>query len=478
MPTSPDRRYDCGFLSAILPVDRVTMESSRLEQYSQDASNQHEPAMPDAVVWPHTAEEVAAVLSAANERGVPVTPWSGGSGLEGNAIPVAGGIVCNTYEMTDVSVHPDDLQAVVGAGVVYDDLNAELASHGLRFPPGISSGEVATIGGMVATNASGFNAVGYGETRDSVHRLEVVLPDGRIIECGRNVVKTSSGYSLKDLFVGSEGTLGVVTEATLGLVGLPAEKRAAVVTFPSPHDACRAVSEIIRFGLRPGALEFVDAFSIEAINAYSDGADLPVAPTLIIELHANNSGIDEDVAFARGICEDNGAATWEAADESEMADVWRARRDANPALHNWRAGWDMAMPGDVVVPISRYPELIDFVNETADELDLVCSNMGHAGDGNLHYTPIVEVADAEMQARAEELNRRVVDFTIDLGGTITGEHGVGLGKRKFMAAEHGTALSVMRQIKDTLDPNGIMNPGKVLPERNENGNGDGDVDGD
>lgn len=464
MPHMPDRRYDCGFLSDIVPADRVTTERTRLEQYSQDASNQHEPALPDAVVWPHTADEIAEILSSANDRNIPVTPWSGGSGLEGNAIPVAGGVVCNTYEMTDVDVRPEDLQAVVGAGVIYDELNAELAVHGLRFPPGISSGEVATIGGMVATNASGFNAVGYGETRDHVHRLEVVLPDGRIIECGRNVVKTSSGYSLKDLFVGSEGTLGVVTEATLGLAGVPAEKRAAVVTFPTPSDACQAVAEIIRFGLRPGALEFVDAFSIEAINDYSDGADLPVAPTLIIELHANTSGIEEDVAFAKGICEDNEAETWEATDEAEMDGVWRARRDANPALHNWREGWDMAMPGDVVVPISRYPDLIDFVEETAEELDLVCSNMGHAGDGNLHYTPIIDVNDAEMRARADELNRRVIDFTIDLGGTITGEHGVGIGKRKFMADEHGEALSVMRQIKDVLDPNAIMNPGKVLPE--------------
>ena len=464
MPPTSDRQFDCGFLDGILPEDQRSTDPSRLEQYSRDASNQHEPVMPDAVVWPRSAEEVAAVLEAANDRGVPVTPWSGGSGLEGNAIPVKGGIVCNTYELTRLDVRPDDLQAIVGAGVIYDDLNEELASHGLRFPPGISSGEVATIGGMVATNASGFNAVGYGETRDHVLRLEVVLADGRVIECGRNVVKTSSGYSLKDLFVGSEGTLGVVTEATLGLAGIPAEKRAAVVTFPTPTDACRTVSEVIRFGLRPGALEFVDAFSIEAINAYSDGADLPVAPTLIIELHANNSGIEEDVAFARSICEDNNAETWEAADEAEMAGVWRARRDANPALHNWREGWDMAMPGDVVVPISHYPNLIDFVNETAEELDLVCSNMGHAGDGTLHYTPIVEVDNEDMQARAEELNQRVVAYTIDLGGTITGEHGVGIGKRKFMADEHGEALAVMQAIKNTLDPNGIMNPGKVLPD--------------
>jgi len=419
--------------------------------------------MPDAVVWPASTAEVSAVLAAAHERGVPVTPWSGGSGLEGNAIPVEGGIVLNTYGMDAVSVAPRDLQATVGPGVVYDDLNDELAAHGLRFPPGISSGDVATIGGMVATNASGFNAVKYGETRDHVRQLEVVLPDGEVVTCGRGVVKTSSGYSLKDLVVGSEGTLGVVTEATIVVSGLPEHKRAALVTFPSRRAASNAVAEMIRFGLAPAAVEFLDALSIEMILDYRD-VSLRAEPTLVLEFHGNTSGIDEDVAFARDICEDNDATGWEAAGENEMDDIWGARRDALPAFRARSEDEKVAMLGDVVVPISKYPDIVETVAKTAEELDVVTPCVGHAGDGNLHYAPLVPEDDPDAMARAREFNRRVVEAAIDLGGTATGEHGVGEGKRQFMRREHAGAVDLMRTIKDAIDPKGLMNPGKVLPD--------------
>lgn len=461
MTTGPE--HDTSFLADLLPAGKVSFAESDREHHASDASP-HDGRLPDAVCWPTTTDEVAAVLSATNDRGVPVTPWSGGSSLEGNPIPVAGGIVLDTYEMDAVEVRPEDLQAVVGPGVVYDDLNDELARYGLRFPPGISSGDVATIGGMVANDASGFNAVRYGETRDHVLRLEVVLPDGRVVECGRDVIKTSSGYSLKDLVVGSEGTLGVVTEATLSLAPIPEHKRAALVTFPTREDASRAVSETIRFGLRPGAIEFVDALSIEMIDAYAADLDLRAEPTLILELHANNDGIDEDVAFARGICEDNGATGWEAAAEDRMDEVWRARRDALPAYRAYREEWDAAVIGDVVVPISKYPDIVSAVADISDDLDLVAPCVGHAGDGNLHYTPLVDPDDADAVARAHELNERVVSAAIEMGGTATGEHGVGIGKRAFMDAEHAAAVDVMADIKAAIDPNGIMNPGKVLPE--------------
>lgn len=459
MPSTPDLDY--GFLDDVVRSGRVAFEQSRREQYSQDASP-HPASMPDVVVWPADTGEVSGVVAGANERGIPITPWSGGSGLEGNAIPVAGGIVLNTKDMTDVEVRAPDLQAVVGAGVVYDDLNDTLTNYGLRFPPGISSGALATIGGMVATNASGFNSVGYGETRDHVLRLEVVLPDGRVIECGRNVVKTSAGYSLKDLFVGSEGTLGVVTEATLSVAGLPEYKHGALITFPTPADASRAVAEIIGFGLQPGALEFLNTSAVELLNDHGD-MDLPEAPALIIELHANNQGITEDVAFARQICEDNGARRWDAAADAEMDRIWQARRDAYEAARAYRQDWDIVLVGDVVVPISNYPDIVTAVVEESTALDLVCPAVGHAGDGNIHYTPVADPHDENMIERAHELNERVVNAALDLGGTSTGEHGIGVGKRHFMEREHGEALSVMRAIKNTLDPNGIMNPGKVLP---------------
>ncbi|MFC7157088.1 FAD-binding oxidoreductase [Halomarina halobia] len=463
MEQDPDSNYDCAFLDDAITDGRVAHGASVREQYASDESP-YPGRVPDAVVWPASSDEVAAVLAAADERRVPVTPRSGGSGLEGSAIPIAGGIVLSTAEIGGVEVSPDDLRATVGAGVVYDELNARLAPHGLRFAPGISSGDVATIGGMVATNASGFNAVRYGETRDHVRRLEVVTADGRVVECGRDVVKTSAGYSLKDLFVGSEGTLGVVTEVTLGLVGIPEHRRAALVTFPSRADASRAVADAIGSGLVPGAIEFIDTTSMKMLNAYHDDVTFAERPTLIIELHANNGGIEEDLAFARALCEDHGMRSWEAADEENLDDIWQARRDKYHATKAYREDWDVALVGDVVVPISSYPEIVEAVARASDDLDLLTACVGHAGDGNLHFTSLVDPDDGEMVERARELNERVVRTAIGLGGSATGEHGVGIGKRQFMDEEHGPAIDLMRSVKRTLDPNGILNPGKVLPD--------------
>jgi len=463
MQRDPDSSYDCAFLDDAVTDGRVAHGTSVREQYASDESP-HAGRVPDAVVWPVSTDEVATVLAAANDRGVPVTPRSGGSGLEGNAIPSAGGIVLSTAEIDGIEVSPGDMQVTVGAGVVYDDLNERLASHGLRFAPGISSGDVATIGGMVATNASGFNAVRYGETRDHVRRLEVVTADGRVVDCGRGVVKTSAGYSLKDLFVGSEGTLGVVTEVTLGLVGIPEYRRAALVTFPSRVDASGAVADAIGSALAPGAIEFIDTTAVKMLNAYHVDVSFEERPTLIIELHANNSGIEEDLAFAKAICEDHGMLSWEAAGEENLDDIWQARRDKYPATQSYREGWEVALVGDVVVPISRYPDIVEEVSRVSEELDLLTSCVGHAGDGNLHFTSLVDPDDEEMVERAHELNERVVRKAIALGGTSTGEHGVGIGKRQFMAEEHGQALDLMRSVKETFDPNKILNPGKVLPD--------------
>ncbi|WP_254525816.1 FAD-binding oxidoreductase [Natrinema caseinilyticum] len=463
MERGPDTSVDCGFLDDLITEGRVAHGTSVREQYASDESP-HTGRTPDAVVWPASSGEVAAVLEAANERGVPVTPRSGGSGLEGSAIPTEGGVVLSTAEIEHVDVSPADLQVTVGAGVVYDDLNEQLAPYGLRFAPGISSSDVATIGGMVSTNASGFNAVRYGETRDHVRRLEVVTADGRVLECGRDVVKTSAGYSLKDLFIGGEGTLGVVTEVTLGLVGIPEHRRAALVTFPSRTDASSAVADAIGSALVPGAIEFIDTTSMKMLNAYHDDITFEERPTLIIELHANNSGIEEDLAFAKAICEDHGMCSWEAATEENIDDIWQARRDKYHATKAYRDDWDIALVGDVVVPISNYPDIVAEVAEASEDLDLLTACVGHAGDGNLHFTPLVDPDDEEMVERAHELNERVVRTAIALGGSATGEHGVGLGKRKFMDDEHGGAIDLMRSIKETFDPNGILNPGKVLPD--------------
>ncbi|MUW13698.1 FAD-binding protein [Halorubrum sp. CBA1125] len=454
--------FDCNFLKEVLPEAQVDFDKSVRERYASDASV-HSSTMPDAVVSPRRTTEVASVLSAANDRGVPVTPYSGGSSLEGNAIPVRGGIVLNMAELTSIDVDAENLQVTVGPGVVYDDLNDALEPHRLQFPPGISSSDVATIGGMIANNASGANAVRYGETRDHVRRLEVVLPDGRTIQCGRNVVKTSAGYSLKDLFIGSEGTLGVVTEATLSLTSIPTRKRSAVVTFDAERDACRAVSEIIQSGLKPGAIEYVDAESVGYVNEYT-GLGLEPTPTLLVELHGNNDGIDDDVSVARSICEDNDALSWVDEDGDRMEEIWQARRNILYAYEAHREEWSLAADGDVVVPIARYPDIVKAIERIADHHDIPIPVCGHAGDGNLHYSPLVDVDDEDSVQRVDRANQEIIEAAIEMGGTSTGEHGIGLGKTEFLETEHGEAVEIMQMIKESLDPNGVMNPGKVLPE--------------
>jgi D-lactate dehydrogenase (cytochrome) len=214
----------------------------------------------------------------------------------------------------------------------------------------------------------------------------------------------------------------------------------------------------------PGAIEFIDTTAIKMLNAYHDEVSFEERPTLIIELHANNSGIEEDLAFAKAICEDHGMLSWEAAGKENLDDIWQARRDKYPATQSYRDDWEVALVGDVVVPISRYPDIVEEVSQVSEELDLMTSCVGHAGDGNLHFTSLVDPDDEEMLARAHELNERVVRKAIALGGTSTGEHGIGIGKRQFMNEEHGQAIDLMRSIKETFDPNGILNPGKVLPD--------------
>lgn len=457
-----DHDYDCSFVADVITEGRVSTAEDVLDAHAKD-EGPHKAHRPDVVVWPDSTREIATLLAEANDRAVPVTPWSGGTSIEGNPIPVAGGIVLNTYEFDDITVRHDDLQAVVGPGVVYDDLNEALAPYNLRFAPGIAAGDIATIGGMIANNASGLNAVRYGVTGDHVLRLEIVLPDGRIIECGRDVPKTTAGYNLKDLFIGSEGTLGVITEATLSLEGIAQHRHAALVTFPSSVAASRAVSTIIGSGLKPGALEFMDTQLVELLNDYNDDADFPVAPLLLIELHGNSGDLSTQMDRVRTICNDHEALEWSEADTDDIESIWRARRDAYPAACEYYADRTVGVIGDVVVPISKYPEIVRRIETISDELELLTPCVGHAGDGNIHFLPVVDTDDPATMDRVQKLTDAVVSAALELGGTATGEHGIGIGKRKFMRQEHGDAVDVMSDIKDVIDPTGIMNPGKTLP---------------
>ncbi len=448
--------------SIIGDPERVSVKEADLEAHSVDESH-HKPHRPEVVVWVESAQEVSAILKLANERRIPVTPWSGGSSLEGNPIPVRGGIVLAMYNMNKVlEVKPEDLQVRVQPGIVYDELNKQLARYGLFFPPAPASSDVATIGGMVANNSSGMHAVKYGTTRDYVLKLEVVLPTGEIVTLGSNAFKSASGYDLVRLFVGSEGTLGVVTEITLRLRLVP-EKMAAIAVFPSMREAAQAIFEINRYGPTPAVLELMDPNLVALVNRWKN-LTLAEAPTLVMEFHGTPAGIREEVELIRETCLDNGCTDFQSGISPQERDrLWEGRREAHNAV-KYLNPEHIPIIGDIVVPISRYAKAVERVYEIAARYGIRVYTFGHAGDGNLHTEILARKDDPEERQRAELVNDEIVRYALSVGGTATGEHGVGIGKRHFMREEHGASLEVMRRIKRLLDPNGILNPGKIFEE--------------
>ncbi|MCA9908252.1 MAG: FAD-binding oxidoreductase, partial [Anaerolineae bacterium] len=359
-----------------------------------------------------------------------------------------------------VEVHADDFQVTVQPGIGHKDLNAELARYGLFFPP--DPGANATVGGMLANNAAGIRTVKYGASKDNVLRMQVALADGRLIHVGSRSVKQSSGYDLLHLFVGSEGTLGIITEATLKLVPVPVHMSAVVAAFPSVESAVETVVAVRGSGLDPAALEFVDSAHAVMLSQ-SDGVELSEHPHLFMEFHAvNEAMLNDGLGMVKEICDEMGAISFRATtDTAERKQLWHARHHSYEIMvrsHPDRQFFIM----HVAVPISAYPELIAYVEQIKVERNITAYLIGHAGDGNIHvefpYTP------GESHEKAMRANHDIVMKALDLGGTATGEHGVGMGKIKYMALEHGGALDVMRAIKQTLDPKGILNPGKVLPE--------------
>ncbi|MFD1587344.1 FAD-binding oxidoreductase [Halorientalis brevis] len=458
--------YDCEFLTDCLGEGNVSFGESARESHAADwaADEAGTGVTPDAVVWPESTDDVSAVLEAANDRGVPVTPYAAGTSLEGNAVPEYAGISMDLTRMNDVlDVRPDDFQIDVQPGVMGTAIDDAVSGEGLFFPPLPSSGGISTIGGMIANDASGMQTVKYGEIADWVLELEAVLADGSVVTAGSKAVKTSSGYNLKELLVGSEGTLGVVTRATLELEGIPQQIRGGRAIFPTLDDAAEAVFDAVRSGVDVAKIELVDAISAEMANDYL-GTDLPDAPMTFVEFHANH-GVQEEIDFCRTIFESHDVERFELADEEAMDELWKARSELAFALQTWDPDLKPLHPGDVTVPISELPAIIRYAKELGAEHDKIVPCFGHAGDGNVHYTTLVDRDDPDDVAVGEQIYEAVVEKAIELGGTCTGEHGVGRGKRQYLELEHGAdSVEAMRALKRALDPRDTLNPGKIFPE--------------
>ena len=444
-------------LTALLSSEQVSIRPTDLELASHDESA-CPPTFPDVVVWPQTTEDVRRVVRYAYEQAVALTARGAGSSLEGNPIPVRGGIVADLSRMDRVvTVHAEDLQVTVQPGIVYNDLNDQLKAYGLFFPPSPGgSSDVATIGGMVANNASGIYSVKYGGTRDHVKAATVVTGTGEVLELGTRSRKTSSGYYLLGLLVGSEGTLGIAAELTLSLVGLPQGRQQGAFTFPSEKAAVTAIASMMRYGVDLAAVEFLDQRSIAALNRFQDFG-LTERPSLFLEVHGSESAVEEVFDTAQSLCEEQrgerivlpgGRNPWEIRHFTT-----RAVQALNPRAKTIRT--------DMGFPVSCLPEVIDQSYTIAERHGTVLHTFGHAGLGILHALLREDPADEQRWASANRAKDEIVAFVLSIGGTASGEHGIGLGSQKYVAQEHGAALELMKGIKHVFDPKGILNPGKI-----------------
>jgi D-lactate dehydrogenase (cytochrome) len=416
---------------------------------------------PDAVVFPQTTSDVQEVVRICAAQRVPVIPFGTGTSLEGHINAPLGGVSIDFRDMNRVlAVHAEDLDCVVEPGVTRKALNEHLRDQGLFFP--IDPGADASLGGMAATRCSGTNAVRYGTMKDNVLSLKVVLANGELMTTARRAKKSSAGYDLTRLIVGSEGTLGVITELTLRLSGIPEAIAAGVCPFPSVEACCEATILTIQSGIPVARIELLDALQVRACNAYSK-LTLPETPMLFLEFHGSDAGVAEQSQRFGEIAAELGGGPFEWATRPEdRSKLWQARHDAYWAGRALRPG-SAAVATDVCVPISKLAQCVVETQRDIADSGLVAPILGHVGDGNFHLTLLVDLADPGEVARAKALSERLVTRALAMDGTSTGEHGVGQGKMAYLLAEHGeAALDVMRAIKRALDPDGIMNPGKIV----------------
>ena len=466
-PISRDRRFAPEALAALEGelasrfAERAVVNLSIREQHGH-GEGLADAALPDVVVFPHTNEEVAEVVRACAAHRVPVIAFGVGTSLEGHVAAIHGRVCIDLSQMNRVlEVNAEDLDCRVQAGVTREQLNAELKGTGLFFP--IDPGANATLGGMAATRASGTNAVRYGTMRENVLGLTVVTPEGRIVRTGGRARKSSAGYDLTRLYVGSEGTLGIITEVSLRLHGVPEAVSAAVAQFPGLREAVQTVIAAMQMGIPVARIELLDEVQMDACIRYSKLEGYETKPTLFFEFHGTADGVAEQAGLMQQIAAEHGGGEfrWAVAQEERSA-LWKARHNAYYAALALKPG-SFGFSTDACVPISR---LADCVLETREDIDatgLICAIVGHVGDGNFHVLVLFDPNDPAERAKADEFAKRVSMRAIAMGGTCTGEHGVGIHKLDALRAEHGEAVELMARVKRALDPLDIMNPGKTVP---------------
>ena len=439
--------------------NRLTRSKSDLDLHGRSESH-FPPTPPDAVAYPETTAEVAGIVSICARHGCPVVPWGVGTSLEGQAQAFQGGVTVDFTRMNRVlAVNAEDMDVVVQPGITREALNEELRATGLFFS--VDPGANATIGGMAMTRASGTTAVRYGTMRDNVMGMEVVLADGQVIRTGTRARKSSAGYDLTALMVGSEGTLGLATELTLRLHGQPEAVSSAVCAFAAFGEAVDAVIETIQMGIPMARIEFVDAATARAFNIYS-GASLPEVPHLMVEFHGSERGAAEDAERFGEIAREHGATGFDwAVKPEDRTRLWRMRHNAAYACMALRPG-ARSLVTDICVPISRLAEAVNATRADIDASPLEGPILGHVGDGNFHAVILFDEASDAERTEALRLSGRMVDRALAMGGTATGEHGIGVGKLDYMAAEHGPAWGTMATLKRALDPQNILNPGKMV----------------
>ncbi len=446
-------------LIEIVGADHFTDEIEELVPYSYDASmNVHRP---DAAVWPESTEQIAEIVKLANEYKIPVVPRGAGTSLSGGVIPIKGGIILDLSRMNRIlEISVENRYARVQAGVVCDDLNRQLAKHGFTFPPDPASSTVATIGGNVATNAGGIKGAKYGTTRDYVLGLQVVLPTGEVMHTGSYTMKCVSGYDLAKLFIGAEGTLGVITEVTLKINPLPRHAMTAVATYARLEDAGKAIFQTMTSGVLPSVMEILDKATLKSIKENTD-LDLPEAEAMILTETDGYTWEEVEAQMEvvlRILKQNNPSLIKTAKDEKERLGLWKARKSAYATLARTSTSFVL---DDVTVPISRIPELLVGIQDIAQRYGLQVATYGHAGDGNLHPQILYDEYNPVSVEKMEKVEEAIFHLAISLKGTLTGEHGIGLSKANYMTLEHDSVeMALMRQIKRTLDPNNIMNPGK------------------